>query len=245
MPLHHASHGPPPQAELGEDKESWWPDARWPENAKERAKLLALRERMGLDQPSNQPAPEVNDPRSGGWRPGAHWAKDSDQWLERKIERRRTKREAIQAEVDELPLHQRPSIREMGRRSEAMPHPFRAMPPDVAAAPKDSGARITPYNLEGAFWQQGRTLGPLVAREVVAAKDRPPGENRDPRTQGFEAREAAVTRTGNAEFLGPASTGMTKRRNSPSSPPTASAPAFSSPPPARMPRRSASAPACR
>ena len=170
----------PSPGEPGEDEAGWWPDARWPENAKERAKLTALRERMGLDPPpSNQPAPDVNDPRAGGWRPGAHWARNSDEWLERKIERRRSKREAIQAEVDALPLHQQPSIREMGRRSEAMPHPFRAMPPDVAAAPRDNGARITPYNLEGAFWQQGRTLGPLVAREVVnsSPSHRDGGEN--------------------------------------------------------------------
>jgi hypothetical protein len=139
---------------------------------------------MGLDQPSNQPAPEVNDPRSGGWRPGAHWAKNSDEWLERRIARKRTKREAIQAEIDELPVHKRPSIQEMGRRSEAMPHPFRAMPPDEAGR---LGERVSPYNLEGAFWQQGRTLGPLVAREVIAKSADPSPLHRHPRESGDPA----------------------------------------------------------
>ena len=48
-------------------------------------------------------------PRGGGWRPGARWAR----------------REEIQAEIDTLPLHQRPSIREMGRRTEPSEVPFR------------------------------------------------------------------------------------------------------------------------
>jgi protein ImuB len=169
----------------------WWPDARWPENAKERAKLLALRERMGLDPPpSNQPAPEVNDSRYGGWRPGAHWAKDSDEWLDRKIANKRAKREAIAAEIEQLPLHQRPPMRELGRRSENLPHPFRAMPPDEAAP----ATRITPYNLEGAFWQQGRTLGGFVAREVSKSSPGFPGEG-DQAKPGGGAAGAAGGRT--------------------------------------------------
>lgn len=49
-------------------------------------------------------------PRGGGWRPGARWARAED-----------------------LPAHQRPTMREMGRRSEAAEHPFRAMPSDEGA----------------------------------------------------------------------------------------------------------------
>jgi protein ImuB len=176
----------------------WWPDARWPENAKERIKLLALRQRMGLDHPSNQPAPEVDDPRSGGWRPGAHWAKNSDEWLERKIASKRAKREAVVEQIEQLPLHQRPPMRELGRRSENLPHPFRAMPPDEAAQPT---GRVSPYNLEGAFWQQGRTLGPLVAREVIKSSGRHPGESRDPRTLPLDTSDAAAG--SRAEFLDP------------------------------------------
>jgi protein ImuB len=161
----------PPIAKAEEDEGGWWPDARWPENAKERAKLLALREHMASEEADGAPRPELE--HGSHWRPGARWAKDSDEWLEQRIVRKRAKRDAIQAEIDELPLHQRPSIREMGRRSEAMPHPFRPMPPDEAAR---SGERVSPYNLEGAFWQQGRTLGPMVAREVVKSSPASPGE---------------------------------------------------------------------
>lgn len=125
---------------------------------------------MGLDQRSNQPAAEVDDPRAGGWRPGAHWARNSEEWLERRIARKRAKKAAILAEIEQLPLHQRPPMRELGRRSENLPHPFRAMPADEAAPP---GGRVSPYNLEGAFWQQGRTLGGFVARSVGGGTQAP------------------------------------------------------------------------
>jgi protein ImuB len=66
---------------------------------------------------SAPPLPAVDDdpgacsvPRGGGWRPGARWARAED-----------------------LPAHQRPTMREMGRRSEAADHPFRAMRSDEGA----------------------------------------------------------------------------------------------------------------
>ena len=151
---------------------------------------------MAADQRSNQPAIEVDDHRHGGWRPGAHWAKDAgDEWLERRIARKRAKKEAIQAEIEQLPLHQRPPMRELGRRSENLPHPFRAMPPDEAAAPADRGA----YDLEGAFWQQGRTLGGFVARSV----GRHPGESRDPGTLASGNGTKVCAEAAGAEFLDP------------------------------------------
>ncbi len=52
-------------------------------------------------------------PRGGGWRPGARWA-----------------RAEVQAAIATLPTHQQPPMRELGRRSEAAPHPFKAMRPD-------------------------------------------------------------------------------------------------------------------
>jgi protein ImuB len=93
----------------------------------------------------------------GHWRPGARWAENSKE---------RRKREALQAEIDKLPLHQQPPIRELGRRSEPAPHPFRAKPKDEAGDGSRRSGERPPYDLDGAFWQQGRTLGPLVAREV-------------------------------------------------------------------------------
>jgi protein ImuB len=58
-------------------------------------------------------------PRGGGWRPGARWAQDA-----------RPSRAQVAADIESLPTHQRPPARELGRRSEAAEHPFRAMRPD-------------------------------------------------------------------------------------------------------------------
>ncbi len=183
----------PSPGKPGEEQQEWLPPARWPENAKERAKLTALRERMGIDQPSNQPAPEVDDARYGGWRPGAHWAKDSDEWLDRKIASKRARKAAALAEIEGLPLHQRPPMRELGRRSEPAPHPFRPMPRDEAAQP---AGRVSPYNLEGAFWQQGRTLGTFVAREVIkSSPSRSDGEGDHAKHGGGVNGAALVHRT--------------------------------------------------
>jgi protein ImuB len=58
-------------------------------------------------------------PRGGGWRPGARWARDGA-----------LGKTAVAEQARGLPAHQRPTIREMGRRSEPAEHPFKAMPPD-------------------------------------------------------------------------------------------------------------------
>lgn len=58
-------------------------------------------------------------PRGGGWRPGARWARDGV-----------VSGRPNQTDIDALPAHQRPTMREMGRRSEHAEHPFRAMPAD-------------------------------------------------------------------------------------------------------------------
>lgn len=52
-------------------------------------------------------------PRGGGWRPGARWAQQG------------AARAAVEEQVAALPLHQRPPMRELGRRSEAADHPFK------------------------------------------------------------------------------------------------------------------------
>lgn len=62
-------------------------------------------------------------PRGGGWRPGARWARDGA-----------LSKAQIAEQVAALPAHQRPPMREMGRRSEAAEHPFKAMRPDEGAA---------------------------------------------------------------------------------------------------------------
>ena len=129
--------------------------------------------------PSPANAGEDNDPsacscpRGGGWRPGARWAGQAgeDEWLEQQIVRERSKKAAIIADIEALPLHQRPPVRELGRRSESVAHPFRPMRPDEAAS-----AVRPAYDLDGAFWQQGRSLGGMVAREVGAPSAPPDAE---------------------------------------------------------------------
>ncbi len=151
---------------------------------------MALRARMGLDPPSEPPR-EGDGDRHGGWRPGAHWAQEagSDAWLERRIARKRAKQAAMLAKIERLPLHQRPPMRELGRRSEGLPHPFRAGPRDEAAPP----ARA-PYDLDGAFWEQGRTLGGLVAREFGKSSPGLPGEGDGAQRVGRPAAVPPATR---------------------------------------------------
>ena len=74
-------------------------------------------------------------PKAGGWRPGARWARDGA------LGRRPT-----QADIDAMPAHQRPTMREMGRRSEAAEHVFKAMPAD------DGNGRSTSKTIEPLTW---------------------------------------------------------------------------------------------
>lgn len=110
-----------------------------------------------------------------GWRPGAKWAKAE-----------------LAAEIKKLPLHQRPSMREIGRRSEAAPHPFRAMRPDEAGATRDpaavppvrdrgEGVRGEPYPGQGSFFLTGRMSGGIVGRACAEDAAKPsdaPGAHR-------------------------------------------------------------------
>lgn len=88
---------------------------------------LRRTERQNLPPDRAHPAPSralpvpVDDkpgtcsvPRGGGWRPGARWARDGT--------------------AEDLPAHQRPTMREMGRRSEAAPSPFRPARGDEGGA---------------------------------------------------------------------------------------------------------------
>ena len=77
-------------------------------------------------------------PRGGGWRPGARWARD-DALAPR----------TTQEQINALPAHQRPTMREMGRRSEHAEHPFRAMSPDDGTPGATLGKRPTWANLWG------------------------------------------------------------------------------------------------
>ncbi len=152
-----------------------------------------------LHQPSAGPPPPAGEeldpsacscPRGGGWRPGARWAGQAgdDEWLEQQIARERSKKAAIIADIEALPLHQRPPVRELGRRSESVAHPFRPMLPDEAAR----GVRPA-YDLDGAFWQQGRSLGGVVAREVGAPSAPQRGESRGKGSSAPAGEQPLVT----------------------------------------------------
>lgn len=83
-------------------------------------------------------------PRGGGWRPGARWARDDAQSGARQA-----------AAIDALPSHQRPTMREMGRRSEHADHPFKAMPADEGAR-GGGGAAMPSASAPMAVLQGGR-----------------------------------------------------------------------------------------
>lgn len=96
-------------------------------------------------------------PRGGGWRPGARWAR----WAR------------CDAQAD-LPTHQRPTMREMGRRSEAADHPFRAMPADEGASGGSMIAapagRIPAFDPDRLPWHRPMALITRSAqREVISA----------------------------------------------------------------------------
>ncbi|WP_368039818.1 DNA polymerase Y family protein, partial [Sphingomonas bacterium] len=54
-------------------------------------------------------------PRDGGWRPGARWARAD-----------MPTRAEVEEQIAAMPIHAQPPMRELGRRSEAAEHPFRA-----------------------------------------------------------------------------------------------------------------------
>ncbi|WP_084787803.1 Y-family DNA polymerase [Sphingomonas yabuuchiae] len=85
-------------------------------------RLRRLERPRALPEPRPAPILPVDDdpgacsvPRGGGWRPGARWAQQG------------AARGAVEEQVAALPLHQRPPMRELGRRSEAADHPFKRL----------------------------------------------------------------------------------------------------------------------
>ncbi|WP_404333849.1 Y-family DNA polymerase [Sphingomonas sp. MMS12-HWE2-04] len=95
-------------------------------------------------------------PRGGGWRPGARWAQGGALGRDK---------DAEAAQIGRLPAHQRPPMRELGRRSEVAEHPFRAMPSD------EGGRAATP--IAPARWPLWGRPTALIERtgqrEVVTA----------------------------------------------------------------------------
>jgi protein ImuB len=89
-------------------------------------------------------------PRGGGWRPGARWAENSKERVQLMALKDRMAREReVEAQIAELPPHQRPQMRELGRRTEPAPVVFRpnksspAFAGEGAKAPETSSAKQT------------------------------------------------------------------------------------------------------
>jgi protein ImuB len=87
--------------------------------------LLAIKAKADAEQGGKA----CDSPKNTGWRPGARWARDSEEGSARSA---RESRADVARQVAELPHHQRPPMREMGRRSEAAEMPFRRLPGDEA-----------------------------------------------------------------------------------------------------------------
>lgn len=83
--------------------------------------LAAVRRQFALPPIDDDPG-ACSVPRGGGWRPGARWARDGA-----------LNGRPSQDAIDAMPAHQRPTMREMGRRSEVADHPFKAMSSDDGA----------------------------------------------------------------------------------------------------------------
>jgi protein ImuB len=131
---------------------------------------------VSVADPHDDPA-ACSCPRNGGWRPGARWARsdpvqaapvDADAAWYAQRRRKAARRAGQQAEIDALPLHQRPPMRELGRRSEAVEHPFRAMRPDEAGTSRHAAPAILPAPA-GAFLPPLVTAHPIGPRMVIAA----------------------------------------------------------------------------
>ena len=118
-------------------------------------RLRQVERSAGLPEPAAIPitsrfSPPIDDnpgacsvPRGGGWRPGARWARDGAMAVR-----------PVQADIDALPAHQRLTMREMGRRSEAADHVCRAMPADDAGRSPASAYPLTWATL----WDQPTVL---------------------------------------------------------------------------------------
>ena len=88
-------------------------------------------ERAALLLPVNADSGACSVPRSGGWRPGARWARAEG-----------PTRETAEHQIQALPGHARPPMRELGRRSEAASHPFKAPTTGVISSAGRAGSAV-------------------------------------------------------------------------------------------------------
>ncbi len=90
-------------------------------------------------------------PRGGGWRPGARWAQAQS-----------STKAGVEQQIAALPLHAQPPMHELGRRSEAASHPYKA-PAPVLRPPVDAAMLAAAHPPLALVGKVGRR------EEVVAA----------------------------------------------------------------------------
>ncbi|ONF95615.1 DNA polymerase IV [Sphingomonas jeddahensis] len=119
---------------------------------------------------------QCDAPKNTGWRPGARWAR-SDAAAPEKTEKPQDKpwsqstRKDVARRIEAMPEHQRPPMREMGRRSEAADNPFKAMPPDEGTRPVRSTlpVRPDPEDVPAKRWRGFDGLDPNADDRAAAA----------------------------------------------------------------------------
>lgn len=114
---------------------------------------------------------QCDAPKNTGWRPGARWARsDAAAPAENKPWSQST-REDVARRIEAMPEHQRPPMREMGRRSEAADNPFRAMPPDEGTRPVRTTlpVRPDPEDVPNTRWRGFDGLDPNADDRAAAA----------------------------------------------------------------------------
>jgi len=89
-------------------------------------------------------------PRGGGWRPGARWARTEP-----------SPQGTVEQQIEALPGHARPPMRELGRRSEAASHSFKAAANDAVSGASRAGDAIAHVPLA--------LIGKVGRREEVVA----------------------------------------------------------------------------
>lgn len=172
------------------------------------AGLLALKQAGDAEQGGKA----CDSPKNTGWRPGARWARDDDSGAMSRplpgVDEATGGADAcwagetradVERRIARIPAHQRPPMREMGRRSEAADHPYKRLPgddggkasgwPEPAMVPvrgsgegvrgsgegvrRDAAAQMAAWNAMPAIRYPGD--GPYP--DKLAAKERRPGSN--------------------------------------------------------------------
>ncbi|WP_258047781.1 Y-family DNA polymerase [Sphingomonas citri] len=147
---------------------------------------------------AEQGGKQCDAPRNTGWRPGARWARDDGGYLPgplRGVDEATggagacwagETRADVARRVAAIAPHQRPPMREMGRRSEAAEHPFKRLP-------GDDGGKSTGWP-ESAVHR--RTHEARGDDDSPALSCRMPEPNRAPPNAGAPCREDDARRSG-------------------------------------------------